>query len=127
MRLNRKGVTRIVIEFKKVVVKIPNFTYSWENFLSGILANIRERDLWKYNSGVYENFDQSKWLCPVLWGSIGGWIIVMKKVDRVLTSEESELSYNHECIPFFGGDDKPENYGFIADRIVKIDYGNVNH
>lgn len=94
--------------------------------MSGILANIREGQAWKFNSGKYENFDQSKWLCPVYWVSWGGWVLVMKKVDRVLTADESELSYGHECIPFFGGDDKPQNYGWLDGRVVKIDYGGVN-
>jgi hypothetical protein len=125
MLINRAGATRLVIECAKVVIKIPNFTYSFENFLCGLLANIREGQTWRC-SLLYEGpQSKSHWLCPVIFTSWGGWVLIMPKCDRVLTWEESELSYNHPCIPYFGGDDKPVNYGYLNGKIVKIDYGSI--
>lgn len=126
MRINRTGASRIVIELKTIVVKIPNFTYSWQNFLCGILANIREGQTWRYN--LFEHPEiTSKLLCPVLFTSWGGWFLIMKKVDKVLTHDEFwELDENElkEHLNFFEGDDSGPNYGRINGRLVKIDYGN---
>lgn len=121
MILNRTGCTRIVFIFRKYVVKIPNFTYSWEHFLKGIIANIQENKTWKYNSGKFDT-GLSKLLCPVLWCSFGGWILVMKRAS--ILSEEEYLNANlAEHLLYFPGDDKKDNYGMINGMIVKIDYG----
>jgi len=120
MRLDRKGVTRLVIVSKKVVVKIPNFTCQWEHFLKGVVANIHENKTWKYNSGEYEK-GHSRLLCPVVWCSIGGWILIMRKVDKVFGWEDvNDIS---EHIAQFPGDDKITNYGMLNGKVVKFDYG----
>lgn len=121
IKINRNGCTRIVFIFKKIVVKIPNFTYSWEHFLKGLIANIHESKCWKYNSGKFET-GLSSLLCPVLWCSYGGWILIMKKA-KVLTDLEFIESDISEHIKHFAGDDKSDSYGWINDNIVKIDYG----
>lgn len=121
MKVNMQGCTRIVLEFKNVVVKVPNFSYSWEHFIKGIIANISESKTWKYNSGRY-NYGLEHLLCPMLFSSWGGWFIVMKKA-KVLTEDQyldldTSLHQLH-----FGGDDKANSYGIINTTIVKIDYG----
>lgn len=128
MRINRVGATRIVIELNKVVIKIPNFLFSWENFLSGLLCNIREGTTWRYNN-LYDQLEtDSKLLCPVLFTCWGGWFLIMQKADKVLTHDEftaldeSELK---EHLRQFGGDDTGPNYGRLDGRLVKIDYGNL--
>lgn len=125
MKINTIGTTRIVIVLKNIVVKIPNFTFCWTNFVQGILANINENETWKYNSGQYES-GKSHLLCPVKWCSWGGWILIMEKVDELITEDNChswDCSKHKEC---FGGDDTISNYGVLQGRLVKIDYANLD-
>lgn len=116
MKINLCGITRIVIELKTVVIKIPNFLYQWDHFLKGILANIHEY-------AIFKNSEKKDLLCPIIWCSWGGWILVMKKA-RVLTDEEY---LDMDLTPFleFGliNDNKSDAFGYIENKIVKIDYG----
>ena len=142
MKVNRRGVTRIVFIFKNVVVKIPNFTYSWKHFLIGITNNIQEKEMWRAMVCVGNEFKtppskyfgnyilMSDLLCPVRWASWGGWILIMEKADVEKHIEEVR-SLNPGC-PYFSysdwknngldGDDKPDNFGYYKNRLVKIDY-----
>lgn len=120
MKVNRMGVTRIVLIFKSFVIKIPNARVQWDHFLKGILANIQENTTWKYNSGNYER-GKSYLLAPVLWCSWGGWILVMKRVK--VCGWEDKIDYTKWIEADFGGDNKPQNYGYLNGIIVKIDYG----
>lgn len=83
MKINRKGATRIVFVFDKIVIKIPNFTCQWDHFLMGLLSNIQENKLWKWNTGKFES-GRSKYLCPVKWCSFGGWFLIMVKCDELI-------------------------------------------
>lgn len=121
MKINRCGITRIVFEFKAVVIKIPNFSYSWEHFIVGVLANIREHKTYRYNSGKYDN-GLSHLLCPVLWCSWGGWFLIMKRV-AVMTDDEYLNTDTSIHQLHFGGDDKSDSYGYLNGYVVKIDYG----
>lgn len=143
MKLKRNGVTRLVFIFDKKVIKIPNFLNGWACFICGLLANMREGSAWEYNSGenMTEHVDK---LCPVLWRSWGGWILVMRKADTEgykkwfedmcndpsKTDDEKIAFIEHMYDPWieagFGGDDKPENYGFLDGRVVKIDYADLD-
>lgn len=136
MTVNQRGITRIVFVFKNFVVKIPRFTYSWEHFLKGLIANMHEGKTWKYCK--YSKQDR-KLLCPVIWHSWGGWILIMKRADvkRHMeevyalpplpegTDSEKELQarYKKWIDEGFGGDDKCDSYGYIGNNLVKIDYG----
>lgn len=114
MTINRQGVTRIVLVFKSFVIKIPNFSYRWDHFLLGVIGNIRENKTWKYNE------DKRNLLCPVLWCSWGGWILIMKRASVCKWNED--IDYEPWVTAGLGGDDKPSNYGKINGKIVKIDY-----
>lgn len=120
----KRGCTRIVFIFEKVVVKIPNFTYHWNNFLKGLISNMTERDIWRWNSGQYEK-GLSHLLCPVLWSMRGGFLIVMKRAETdVFEKLEEDISFYGPWIEAgFGGDDKVDNYGILNGTVVKIDYG----
>lgn len=124
MRINRQGITRIVFLTKKYAIKIPNFTCQWNHFLQGLLSNINESTTWKYNSGQYEE-GNSHLLCPVVWASWGGWILIMKRAVPCKFFDEGgeEIDYSKWIVAGFGGDDKPLNYGQLNGRIVKLDYG----
>lgn len=74
------GVTRIVLIFSGVVIKVPNFMYSWDHFLKGLVSNMGERDTWKYNSYSEDRrLLRDKLLCPVLWCSWGGLVFSYEK------------------------------------------------
>lgn len=121
MKVNRTGITRIVFVFKNIVIKIPK-PFIWHHFLTGILANMNESNTWKWNSGKYGR-GRSYLLCPVIFCSWGGWILVMKKIDRAFNWND-EGKYNiTEHVKEFPGDDKITNYGLLNGKIVKFDYG----
>lgn len=126
MKLNRKGVTRLVLEFNTVVIKIPNFTCQWSHFLRGLIGNISEGLTWRYNSGKYEN-GTSYLLCPVLWTSWGGWLLVMKKARPITIEHWETITDISEFKKHFGGDDTKSNYGYYNNRLVKIDYADLDN
>lgn len=129
MKINRKGVTRLVIELKNVVIKVPNFTYSWHHFIKGIDGNMEEWKIWVYNGYSEERKPfRDKLLCPVLWHSWGGWIVVMKKAKTLSFDEWEVLDYDiSEHKKYFGGDDSMSNYGFLNGKLVKIDYASLDN
>jgi len=129
MRINKGGVTRIVFIFERVVVKIPKFTSSWDHFLRGLIGNISEGQTWRWNSGKFEN-GSSHLLCPVLWTSWGGWILVMKRADslpQMLNWGTKESTLIDEHLEYFAGDDTVSNYGLLNGKIVKIDYADLDN
>lgn len=124
MKLNRTGVTRLVFVFKRVVVKIPKPTI-WNHFLRGILSNINEHRTWKWNSG---NFNEGRQilLCPVLWCSWGGWILIMKRAEPINREDWSRITDISSYKQHFGGDDTMSNYGWLDGVLVKLDYGSMD-
>lgn len=123
--LERRGCTRLVFVFATFVVKIPNFTVCWRHFLTGLLANMGERDTYRWNTGDYED-GKGHLLCPVIWASWGGWLLVMQRAVVCTYTDEAgdEIDYSKWIVAGFGGDDKPDNYGVLPDgRLVKLDYG----
>jgi len=131
----KKGSSRLVLVLAHVVIKVPNPLYSWRHFITGLLANMTERDVYCWNTG---NYDQGAGclLCPVLWGSWGGWVLIMQRADiatHILECAEQDYDDEYESKrgdrykPWidagFGGDDKPDNYGYLNGRLVKTDYG----
>lgn len=118
MKINRTGITRIVLEFKFFVIKIPNFSYQWSHFLQGLLSNMNEDKSYRWSS-------KPELLCPVIWSSWGGWMLVMKKAIpcKYLDEGGEEIDYSKWIVEGYGGDDKPDNYGYLDGKIVKLDYG----
>ena len=117
----KKGSSRIVLIFGKFVIKIPNFSYSYENFLHGILANIQENKF----SGVHNVFTRILFYCPM------GLFVIMKKANPIddLSAKELEKILNKkykkdDYFDFIMSDFKVDNFGYINGEIVKIDYGN---
>ena len=129
MKIKRNGICRIVFLIGEYAIKVPNFTYCWHHFLQGLLSNINENKTWKYNG-----FDKNRkkvrddLLCPVIWCSWGGWILVMKKaVPCTFVSEGGDyIDFSKWIVCGWGGDDKADNYGYIDNKIVKLDYGQLD-
>ncbi len=129
MKLNTTGATRLVIILNNHVIKIPNFTYSYHHFIKGILANLNEASTWDIIS-KYTPY-KAYLLCPVTF-SFAGIILIMKKANvekhiNELRSSPIDIPLKQLYKPWInnglGGDDKPDNYGYLNDRLVKIDYG----
>jgi hypothetical protein len=121
MKLNRRGCTRLVLELRNVVIKFPNFTYSWEHFLKGLIGNIKERNTYRWS-------ERKDLLAPVLWCSWGGWVLIMQKADVERHRTEvydggRRFIYPEWSLNDLDGDDKPENFGYIDNKLVKVDYG----
>lgn len=126
MRITFKGVTRIVFLFKTFVIKIPALHNGWCCFLRGLVGNINEGQTWRWNSGKYEK-GKSHLLCPVIWTSWGGWILVMKRAKIYTTVEWDNIDCDvREHTNNFAGDDKVCNYGFYQGKLVKIDYADLD-
>lgn len=125
MRICTKGVTRIVIILDTVVVKVPNFTHKWNHFLKGIIGNIEEHNTWRYNTGDFDT-GNSHLLCPVVWCSWLGFILIMKKAEPLSTEQWEAITDISEHKLHFPGDDTISNYGYYCGRLVKIDYGGLD-
>jgi hypothetical protein len=120
------GVTRRVFIFNKFVVKIPS-TKEYKLFLNGILANLQE----KQRSGQHPD------LASVLWCDPLGLFLFMEKADAVgypgwfedemwgpFQEMLAEKYKDDDLKEFLLSDPKPSNWGYIGDKLVKIDYGN---
>lgn len=118
MKLNRNGVTRLVIELDTVVIKIPNFTCQWDHFLQGLIANIHEGKRWR-NAPYHHSGDVRHLLCPVIWTSWGGWISIMQKAS--ICSNDAKLDYT-PWVNISVWDHKPSNFGYLDGKLVSIDY-----
>lgn len=99
-------------------MKVPNFLDGWSLFLRGLLANMQERQIGR---------SALAGICPVLFSTIGGWVVVMPRA-RVMTREEF-LSFDPGA--FCNRDDysipsehKENSFGYLHGEVVAIDYGN---
>jgi len=116
--INLKGTTRIVFLFSKYVIKIPNFNYSHSHFLQGCKANWDERKYTKIFKGCKDcNFYEK--ISPTIYSSWFGLFSIQYKVKplkRNLTNNEKEYFKQQTT------DNKKENFGYLNDKLVCIDY-----
>ena len=114
----KKGVTRIVLIFQTFVIKIPNFTYSHQNFLIGCTSNWNERHFCK----IFKGYKDIIWnVSPSIWCSWFGIIQIQKRckpLNRDLTKEEKR-KFKITCNEDF----KKENFGYYNNKLVCLDYG----
>lgn len=137
MKINR-GTTRTVFLIGQYAIKVPRFWHEfgqghrWKILLRGILANLDEHFWWKC---AYKRHK----LCPVLWRSPLGFILVMRRAEPL-----SEQEYDKEAFKFMFEnlpmDNKIENFGKLKrisntesncpwneDRIVLVDYADSRY
>ena len=91
----------------------------WDRGAIGFRANLNESRIWAASP--------SDDLCPVLWTGLLGFLIVMPPVIPLTLSESARLfdDYIAEAgawSPRLSGDPKPENYGTLDGRRVRVDY-----
>ena len=110
----KKGVTRIVILCKEYVIKIPNFTYSHSHFLKGAEANWSERMFTK-------TFKDCEMITPTVFCAWFGLFSIQKRVEPLDFEIESKpylmSHFENVCNDF-----KTENFGYLENRVVCIDY-----
>jgi hypothetical protein len=128
----KRGATRIVFVFKRVVIKIPN-NQGYKLFLYGILANLQEKSFSRGCSR--DDLAKVKFCSPL------GFFLIMEKAEPIKLEElwetdwedadewEQFSNFLHERYKdddmkdFMLSDSKPSNWGYINGRLVKIDYG----
>lgn len=120
MTVNLQGITRIVLLTRNYAIKIPKFTVQWDHFLKGLLANISEGKIWRWAANPNNEDSAKHLLCPVVWSSWGGWLLIMKRAD--VCPWETEIDYTPWNEAGFSGDNKADNYGWINGTMVKLDY-----
>lgn len=113
----KSGATRHVLLVGRWAIKIPRLT-RWINFLQGLLANMQEVAFAPI----------SDLLCPVLWTSGGGWIVVMARAEPLTDAELAVIlsweSHGMVSEPFpLAVEAKPCSFGKLGGRIVAVDYG----
>lgn len=120
----KRGTTRTVFLIGKYAIKIACFWSvmrgrKWKIFLQGILANIDEKFWWKCA------YKREK-LCPVIWKSPLGVILIMKRAKSLSESEydKSAFDFMFENLPL---DNKIANFGKIDGKIVLVDYADSRY
>ena len=117
------GATRKVFIFKNFVVKVPN-AHEYRLFLNGILGNLQEKAFSKM--GRYD-------LAKVKFCDILGLVLIMERAQMVdvenvdyenFKDKLEEIYKDDDMKEFMLSDAKPSNWGYIKERLVKIDYGN---
>lgn len=116
MKLIRTGSTRIVVLTKNYAIKFPRLHWSWNNFITGLYCNMSEAQQWKDLHSDIIAFELEKYFCPVLF-SFAGLILIMPKA-KVCTKESQLEKIHHQP----GEDIKPDNYGYLGEKLVCIDY-----
>lgn len=112
----KHGITRTVFLMGRYAIKTPNlkFRWLWRHRVKGLLANLDEAWRWK----TFKDSEEGQMLCPVLWKSWFGFVIVMRRVepmecqDGIISEPQCVLTTDH----------KAENYGWLDGRLVCIDY-----
>ena len=118
----KRGSTRLVFIFNKIVIKIPN-NQEYRLFLNGILSNLREKTF----STMNRNDLAKVKFCDKL-----GLFLIMEKAQELDIDNMDWLKFEEYLIKiykddnlkdFMLSDSKPSNWGYINNNLVKIDYG----
>lgn len=120
MKINRQGVTRIVILIGEYAIKIPNFTVCHKHFLQGCYANWSERDYYKNSiNKQYEN-NMVEWVAPSYFCLWFGLVQIQARCIPLLKNLNEEQREFYK--PLVWGDNKKENFGWYKGKLVCLDY-----
>lgn len=116
MKIIRTGVTRTVILTRRYAIKVPSLRggssgFRIESFCWGVLANLSERE-WH----AYEGWDGA--VAPVVRSWMGGVVQVYPRCKPLPPGARGPLPTLDPC----PGDVKPDNYGVLGRRVVRVDY-----
>lgn len=117
-----KGTTRTVFLIGNYAIKIARFwsefnKRKWKTFLKGLLANIDEHYWWNLPH-------KKELLCPVLYKSPLGLILIMKRTHKLRQDEYNRIKFTelYKGLPL---DNQISNFGKLNNKIVLIDYANT--
>ncbi|WP_435589820.1 hypothetical protein [Micromonospora aurantiaca (nom. illeg.)] len=121
----RRGITRTVILTRRHAIKVPSLRCHAEGGLRGrlaglahgILANQRERQWSSYEPWAGQ-------IAPVLRSWLGGWVQVYPRCEPLPVTDR-DTYVGDLPLPVLDpdpGDHKPDNYGLLGGRIVRVDY-----
>lgn len=103
--------TRLVLIFRKFVIKIPIDKRGW-------LQGLNERKIWK-------RYKESGRLAPLIWGC--GGIVCMKHVTQLDFIGTHHVKAIKNLIPVLNIErcdlHNAENWGYYNNRTVLLDYG----
>ena len=123
VRVVQTGITRTVILTKNHAVKVPSFR-------GGSAGGIRGR-LQSFAWGFLANLNEHRWhkfegwqgaVAPVLHSWLGGLIQVYPRCQPLPLDEHGTHRGELPVLDPDPGDPKPDNYGILAGRVVRIDY-----
>jgi hypothetical protein len=112
IQLNLTGRNRWVILIGRYAVKVPSLR-SWQDFLFGILNNIREARDGKLPGR-----------CPVVLKLPLGLAIVMRRAVPLDEQEFAAFKAYEFCrLHGISAEQKPDSFGRLNGQIVALDYG----
>jgi len=117
MRICYKGITRLVVFTNKFVIKFANFKGEHFHFLKGCVANWDERRITKSlkNSSYFYK------IAPTVYCSWFGLFSIQVRCKPLLRDlTDKEKIYFQDILDM---DMKKENFGFISNSLVCLDYG----
>lgn len=116
-----KGVTRSVLLIRGYALKFPRCS-SFKSFVQGLLANMDE-SLWKNSPDDWN-------LCPLVYSNRYGLLNIMVRCrpvrHRGLFRVEAArlIALTPLSKEWFASDLKPNNFGYLGSKLVKLDYAN---
>lgn len=80
----------------------------------GEFSNVIEYEIW---STVAYSEEHKKWFAPIHWMSDNGKVIIQERVRPI-----TDINEVPDKIPHYFTDIKKENFGFIGNQLVAVDY-----
>jgi len=115
----KKGVTRLVFLVGRFAIKIPNFTYSWQNFLEGCLANCKEGNFCKQ----WKSMPELNLVAKTYFSSWFGLVNIQERVDQLDNPIWHVDTWCDERFKGICSDIKNENFGVNKKgQVVCLDY-----
>ena len=111
----KKGITRIVFLIGEYAIKFPRFN-NHLHFLQGCYANWSER----YFTKTFANLNNINTIAPTYFCFLFGLFSIQARVKPMLEELTDQQKKLFE--PLCGADNKKENFGWLNDRLVCIDY-----
>lgn len=118
-----KGTTRVVYVLGNYAFKFPR-TNRWKSFLRGILANMDEYFWYKHSPIEWKDK-----MCPVIFKSWGGFLLIMEKADELSDNEYNKKQFAEmfKIIPI-SLDNKIMNFGRLKNnKVVLVDYADSRY
>lgn len=119
MVIVRRGITRTVILTRRYAIKVPTLRGGTTGDLRGRIAGVAHGIL--ANQSEYHWSGYEAWaglVAPVLRSWLGGIIQVYPRCEPLGDDDRGPLPHLDPC----PGDVKPDNYGRLDGRVVRVDY-----